>query len=418
MGGKHLGYARIVAVPRLFAMAKIDHKRAFEEVLTQDNQQLLLKAATGTFVNVVATAHRAGLIELDPEYPKKLEPPNELADTRALFQEGFSLKGEPARDPVRFESLGHEYRRHRGLSEPYTNLFRLRSQQVPKLFAVLREYRNMLQHSFDDITPGHFAGLCGTVLSVLDVAPQDVSADGLRELCERGVRDLAVALTRPDGEGHEATDGAGQAKRGRSTTSVESLGRRTSSSPDPLEKALGPLVRMMDAISTKLDRIEELAVTVAPPRDAPTDRKRDQWVVQTSATDSRYSDNEPMVTIDAPATEQVDVAEVGRLTPAMAKQQLREFRDRISRENPRLKSWENICMVSPIVDAAVQAASEGRLESLDDWRSLPAVRAKFDTAESTQRMEEQLARYGAAMMTIYSHVERQSADSVKFLLLD
>ena len=110
------------------------------------------------------------------------------------------------------------------------------------------------------------------------------------------------------------------------------------------------------------------------------------------------------------------IPDVGRLTPAMARQRLRELRDRISSENRRLKSWENICMVRPIVHASIQAASEGRLESLDDWRSLPEVREKFATAKSRRKMDEQLSRYGEEMMTIYSLVERQQYDAVvKFL---
>lgn len=89
----------------------------------------------------------------------------------------------------------------------------------------------------------------------------------------------------------------------------------------------------------------------------------------------------------------------------MAEDRLRDLRDKIGREMG-VRPWQNICMTQPIVRQALWHANRGKVDTLDDWRHLPAVYEKY--TEHGESMKRQVERYGEEMMSIYRRVERSS----------
>ena len=374
----------------------VESKSPFEEILAIGNQKILVDVATQIFVNVVGTAARADLIEEPDESESEL--PRELADTGPLFSKPLRLSREFGSTEVGYQSLGFEWAR-RKLREPYTNLFRRRAQQIPKLYGALREYRNTLQHDFDGITVRQTIGLCGTILSILDLAVKEPkNTAGLLTQCESILADAVEALT--GDETHRPNETMADVAVGGNDefALIREEDERQPEEANVLEDSLSTLTdRVNRAIS-----ISEEVLSGSRQISSSVDRLVDKL----SAAAYVAQESDPTFDDDPEFTFYGNGSVTSRkLTPSMAMEKLRELRDRIRREaEDSLEPWENICMLNPIVSEAVKIAATRGLTTISDWRALPDVSTRLQ--RSDRKMEIQIAKYGDEMMEIYGRVER------------
>lgn len=213
----------------------------YRDLLNGTNQEVLVRVATETFVNVVAEAATCGLIEVAdaPEFQ-----PLELTHTRSLFSKRFPAAG-PEEGEVGYRSLAHEMRQ-RGVRAD--EIFTQRVQLIPNLYDVLIAHRNILAHSHvDSGSIAQITGLAGTVLSIIELAPPATrGTEQIKQQCEEAIAyisDRAARAREQDvGETQKPTVAAPRAASSSETLPVESpASDRNPTSPHPVLTLREPL---------------------------------------------------------------------------------------------------------------------------------------------------------------------------------
>ena len=391
------------------------------DLLRRENQKTLIDAANEIFAKVVADSVKARLIVAPDDLDVEL--PSDLTKTGGLFGRSFVMTEALGSEEVRYSSLGHQFERNRArLAGNPDNLFRRRSQMVPALYSTLRQHRNIIAHEPDAGTEPRIIGLCGTIMCILELAPS--GAERLRIQCVRAVANVAREMEKQhqrdveerevegseagahdsenDKEPDEAIDAQHErvpleSQRRRPTLTLPRGKRARDLRLERIDEGVRSLASRLENIDTVSDsglavgqriarELDELRETVSHGRrkvllyeDEVMDEIPDYEVEGQS-----YSDDKPMLTV------------------SMAKEKLRALRDRIEREH-KVKSWENICMIVPIVNSALRVASVDGLADIDDWRQLPEVRDRYSRHSDT--MDRQIKAFGDDMMGVYRRVE-------------
>ena len=393
-------------------------------LLGVDNKRMLTKVAAHIFANVVGLSVKAGLI-VEPRGTE--EVPSDLLETADLFSQAFNKAARIGSGEIRYRSLGYEYwQNRRQLSEPYTSLLRRRSQMIPSLYGVLREHRNIISHEHDDPgTTPRIVGLCGTIMSILELAPPhaDVDLECLNQQCESAIAAVADGVKsqhRQDRRerGEEISEPLDDEQRSvleeeirrlrqqvqfletQRTRQKLALPSSTRVAKDSRLAKIDDIDRSMHDIVSRLDGIASVTENAFKGIATALDRKLDQFsetVTRAQRAVPPFDDEIPDIPADA-----LDPDEPPKLTLSMAKEKLRELRNRIERETGA-KPWENICMMDPIVLAALASASTHGLCGVEDWLELPAVTERYPGKRTV--MDHQLDMFGEEMMAIYRRVE-------------
>ena len=407
-------------------MAEPNLTHIYCDLLGVDNKRVLTNIAVQIYANVVGISVRAGLI-VEPLGTDEM--PSELPHTTALFSQTFNLTGRFGSGEVRYRSLGHEFSRNKQhLSEPYTDLLRRRSQTIPTLYSVLREHRNIISHEQDDPgTTPRIVGLCGTIMSILELAPPEVDSEDMKQQCESAIaavadgvksqhrqdlRERGEEISEPlDDEQRRALESENrtlrqqirflESQRARSRLALRGGNRYTRDlrieKIDNIDQSMKDIVSRLDGIASATEGALSASRGLATDLERGFDRLVDT-VSQVRRTVISPDDEVP----DIPAGD-AEFEEAPNLTLSMAKEKLRELRNRIERETGA-KPWENICMMAPIVQEALVYASNHGLSDIDDWLGLPAVMERYPDKKS--EMDHQLEMFGESMMAIYRRVER------------
>ena len=166
---------------------------------------------------------------------------------------------------------------------------------------------------------------------------------------------------------------------------------------DDIDRTMKDLVSRLDGIAM----VTESALSASRGLATELDRRFDRFsetVSQVRRTVLPSDDEVPEIPAD-----DAEIEEEPKLTLSMAKEKLRDLRNRIERETGA-KPWENICMMAPIVQEALASASARGLSDVEDWLGLPAVMERYP--DKKPEMDRQLEKFGEAMMAIYRRVER------------
>lgn len=361
----------------------------YEALLRNENQKTLVKTAKAIFAKQVADSVRAGLI-VEPSHLDSETGPAELGETRHLFQKTFKTTDVLQSEEVKYPSLAHEYHRHRAnLSGRPDSLFRKRSEMVPTLYRTLVAHRNIVAHETDAGTESAILGLCGTIMCVLDLAPAgsgSSSWEKLGEQCVEAILDLAgrVAKQREtDQKEIESVNASPHAAKAKD--SGERLGVLT----EPPEVRLSEIDAGVRGIAARVEDI---------------DAQLRQVLAQGRRKVVLYEDElGPVLDVDELDHPDETRLDVPKLTVSMARTKLKALRDRIASEHG-VEAWENICMMRPIVESALEVARRQGLEGIDHWRRLPEVNSRYERYSDT--MERQIEAFGDAMMEVYQQVEK------------
>ena len=405
-------------------MSGVNLDKVYSDLLATEHQRTLVNVAHQIFVNVVRLSVKAKLID-EPDLNQEM--PSELARTGELFSREFRLTAALGSEEARYTRLGHQFNRYkRHLSESPDKLFRKRSEMVPSLFGTLRQHRNIIAHEYDAGTVPRVVGLCGTILGILELSPAvGDESEELRQQCESAVCTVAEGMKshhdhdlRERGTTHD--DQAEAEKPGvRELEEENPRAKRKMDVPESRQRRTLSLPGARNSTATRLDRIETTVDQIASRlEEVGNSAEKGLAVTQSVASDLDrsieltkealaraerkvllYEDEVPDIELDGPDLVE---DEPNLLTVSMAKEKLRALRDRIERETAA-KPWENICMMDPIVRAALRVASERGLTDIDDWRALPIVQERY--GRHSVAMDTQLDVYGEAMMEVYRQVE-------------
>ena len=406
-------------------MAEANLTDIYSGLLGVDNKRMLTKIAARIFASVVGLSVKAGLIVKPRD---EMEVPSDLLDTGDLFSQAFNRTARIGSGEIRYRSLGYEYwQNRRQLSEPYTSLLRRRSQMIPTLYGVLREHRNIISHEHDDLgTTPRIVGLCGTIMSILELAPPhaDVDLECLNQQCESAITAVADGVKsqhRQDRRerGEEISEPLDDEQRSALEEEIRRLRQQvqlleaqktkpklalpssTRVARDLRLEKIDDIDRSMQNIMSRLDGIASVTENSFKGLATALDRKLDlfsETVSRAQRAVPSFDDEIPDIPADA-----FERDEAPKLTLSMAKEKLRELRNRIERETGA-KPWENICMMDPIVLAALASASTHGLSGVEDWLELPAVMERYPGKRAV--MDHQLNIFGEEMMTVYRRVER------------
>ena len=404
-----------------------DVTRTYDELLSNENRTRLTEVAARICANVVGTAIEVGLIEDSPAW-EAAEVPTDLLMTRGLFSTRFDLAAGPESGPVHYRALGHAFHQNRhSLGREPDQVFRLRAQMVPALYDLVREHRNLNQHVNNSGTPTRVISLCGAILGILDLSTPGVDSDSLRQQCESAVLTVAEGLTEQrDQDRRESGSETSEPPRAekRRTEELEAeveqlraeVGRLKRQQERPKIR-LKPQARnrRLDAIDSTINQIAtRLHQVVSETRSGfaeaneiarGVDRKIGLLNETIAHAQRDVASGEDRGDGDIPYSDTGwgDAPRV--LTVAMAREQLRQLRNRID-AGGGVQPWQNICMVSPIVDTALDVAAQTGLSTVDEWLAVDIVQQRY--ARHTEVMDRQIKDFGEEMMDIYRQVERVS----------
>ncbi|MYE25133.1 MAG: hypothetical protein F4Y01_14525 [Gammaproteobacteria bacterium] len=392
-------------------MPELERKGLYARLLKGPNQEFLTEVATPIIRNVLGDASRMGLIEEDGEGPPSFR---ELTEVRDWFRNTrFQARSVTGKTRVRFSQIGRlRGKKGRGLA----GLARRRCECIPSLYEVLVDHRNVWAHEHeDDGSRAQVVGLCGVVMSVLDLSTGlDVEqVEGVIRECDEAlalvVRDAIDDREEDLREANEATDAVEGGRRPKDGLTEAVAGRETG------EEAASEDGRLQDALMSRIDEtLKEMSsglseighlreeIVSANRLAAGVGEKVDALAVAVRV-ESEERDEEPEDQGEYLEREEaVNEGAGSPLTVAMAQARLRTLRNRI-RNELGVEPWENICMIKPIVEAGLRIASEGGLRTLEQWESIPEVEGRLQMHR--WKMGEQLAAYGEEMMAIYRRVE-------------
>lgn len=404
-----------------------DLNRTYSDLLNGENRTVLTKVATHVFANVVATAIKDGLVE-DSSAPKEDELPTDLLQTRDLFTTRFEMTAGLQTTSVHYKSLGHAFQRNRhSLGRSPDRLFRSRSQMVPALYDLVREHRNLIMHENDSGTPPRVISLCGAILGILELSTPDVDSQSLRQQCESAVLLVGKGMTaqheqdrretgsdtsetsRPEaprtGE-LEAEIGrlraeVGRLKEQRARPELELNAQARNRRLEEIDSTVREIARRLDQVVSETQSAVAESHSVAKE----VDRKIGLLTETVAHAQLGVVDDGDGEAGDFPFCE-TDSEDVPKLTVSMAREQLLQLRNRIY-GNGSVQPWENICMMSPIVDTALDVASEHGLSTIDEWLALDVVQERY--SRHSEVMDPQIEAFGEEMMGVYRQVERWSA---------
>lgn len=452
-------------------------KEEYKELLNDDNQELFVKIARINIKHIINTAVGYGLIR-----PYNLDEINSTLDFnevcelfKSLRLESNISKGEKYWISQIGTNLHHALRKKRLRRSPqeYNILFRLRCQQLPNLYGVLLEHRNMQAHSqahrargYDPGTNTHFMSLCSTILSILDLSCK--KPDGVLDLEER-VCDFVEMLAgeilkdriEEEGEDEKAQDKS-EMIIGLRNALDESEKQKTS-----LREISTEQKKIIEELKQKNGRLRERLDNENPAGEKLVkfiEEKSEQLIQEfQEASKEMQSGNKKVMDHVSDAMEGIENTVEGieskikseELINASSDSEYEEEDDgdfeesddeedeyeddeeedfdeddeeeEIDRLTPLMaeaelrklrnrirremdvEPWENICMIRPIVSEALVAAQYGGMNMIDDWKRVRNIERKYRRHRAI--MDRQLAEYGEEMMEIYRRVERRYVDN-------
>lgn len=400
-----------------------DLNRTYTELLNGENRMVLTKVAAHVFANVVATAIKDGLVE-DSFAPKAEKLPTDLLQTRDLFSTRFDMTAGLQSTSVAYKSLGYAFERNRhALGRSPDQLFRRRSQMVPALYELVREHRNLIMHENDSGTAPRVISLCGAILGILELSTPEVDAHSLRRQCESAVLLVGKGMTdqRDQDRRESGIDTAGKRPEARPTEELEAeigrlqaeVGRLKAQQARPeitltaSNRRLEEIDSTVREIARRLDQVAsetQSAVAESQAVAREVDRKIGLLTETVADTQRGVVDGEDREEVHFPFHD-TDTEDTPKLTVSMAREQLRQLRNRIYGSGS-VQPWENICMMSPIVDMALHVASEDGLSTIDDWLALDVVQERH--LRHSEVMDRQIKEFGEEMMGVYRQVEMLS----------
>ena len=264
------------------------------------------------------------------------------------------------------------------------------------MFETLQIHRNKKAHRTSEVTVASLCALCGTVLTVLELASygwiDQESVDSLRRSAKDGLEEVAQQVLGDMNYGdqidRDETDKLHEESKEIRGKLKESRGASQTASEiyDGLQDFQEEIMKVIDG---KMEVIHDALTAL-----------RDEMM-----TDSSH--HHPVEEDEEPGNEMIDGTVKKRpLTREMARQKLGEGSKRIT-DKLGIDYRANIFQ-SWIVKAALEKAVTDGLNRIDDWWALPIVQDK--KREYEKEMQQQLQLIGCEdwMMDIYRRVEKRS----------
>lgn len=449
------------------------------KILSASKQMLLVKIAKFEFEDVLKTSADIGLVAgYDHSHLTKNIAQFPHINSHKLFHSRFPLKKELRltlnREKISlqkayFNQLGDLFYENQQLLGSGRNFnkerFCVRSSELPKLYRIAHEYRNIWAHPDENlseelVSPPKLFILCGAILSILDLSSpkhKEVEADikdykkdvddcmkiladeisetedsreEMKELKEENqklhkeLEDERKAMKRLERQLDEKASDEEKILRSLDDASdriIEKFEITRKNQSEESDSISEHIAEEFEKIGSKLNSVFEIVhsesqkiiehVSKAPELgDDSNDMEEDDQIDEYEDEEDDFEDSgEEEDGYEDDEEEEFDEDEeddIDRLTPLMAEAKLRALRDKIRREmGVEIDPWENICMIRPIVSEAITRAQYGDMNTIDDWKDLRSVEKKYRRHRAI--MDRQLDEYGEEMMDIYRSVERR-----------
>ena len=336
-------------------------REQYDYILSSRHEGILVDIGNCAYSHVMAEGIEAGLLET----PGPIVPAKEIRDVLQLIGRRPQLRcgsrPSDARAGIWFRDIGRELRRT-------DELLRRRCVELPELFETLQIHRNKKAHRNSDVTAASLCALCGTVLTVLELASDgwidQESVASLRNAAESGLKEVAQQILGDENyedqidrdevdrlreELERARDELKESHRA-SQASVEIDGR--------LQDFQNKIINRIDIRMEK--QAEEVRdAFIALKDDLMTDSRHRHLVDKTDESDNQITDS--MIRDQPP------------MTLEMARRKLNDGSKRITAlgipyQANIFQKW--------IVDEALEKAATDGLNKIDDWWILPMVQKK------------------------------------------
>lgn len=387
----------------------VDLQPIYRSLLEGGNLDVLLTLGRTGYLAVTSTCADAGVIR---PVRQDWDGVEDIMDLLVLLRTKLQTGG----DAVRFTSLTIRFRDRLRTRSRYPQMHRICTEMHP-LLELVRVHRNRQQHQRRERpTPAQVRSLSSAILHLLDLASGKLRSLPDWQALEREARVAIGAVGEDPGPLQGQID---ELKReNRSLTernrSLEQLASKATISVSDIQELIASrheetVTRICDRLGEESGRIRS---TLSDYTAHVTEQQREvARRVSELAPGTVPSPARPTPQAGRPSLRPSPAEQSGvQLGLAAAEKELRSLRDRIRNENPDVKPWENICMLRPIVEQAVQAAADGNLKTLEQWKRLPAVRQKFSDAAAVAKRDAQLRKYGEPMMAILRRIESAEAD--------
>ncbi len=383
-------------------MGSTNFQPIYRGLLEGGNLDVLLNLGKAAFRETTEICYRAGLIH---SFRRDWDGVEDVTDVLGLLRTRLATRD----DAVVFASLTIRFRPRLRTHANFRRMHRICTEMRP-LFELLRVHRNRQQHQRNEApTPAQVRSLASTILHLLDLAPTVFRRRPECAKLEHEVRTALGAVGEEAGPlGQEVTrlrlENRALAER---NSNLEKLATKTTISVREIQELIAS--RHEETVTRIRKSLESESGGIRSDLDARADglEARSQEILERLAEGSAPVPPANVVVRQPPPSgaDETGATETSRVSTEAAERNLRALRDQIRRENPDVKPWENICMLRPVVEQALQGAAEGKLGTVEAWKQLPAVRQKFRDPDAMRKRDAQLEKYGDPMMAIYRRVE-------------